>query len=150
MAYITRYDPFRMLDQMREEMDNIFADFFGNIAEPENESYDMVPAVDVYSTDQELIFTAEVPGIEADDIEITTTEDTIDIAGEIKAPAMPDNARRIRSERTYGKFHRSFKLPLPIEPEKVQANFKNGVLEIRLPLAERVKPRSIKIQVENK
>ncbi|MDK2902574.1 MAG: hypothetical protein PWP48_1599 [Clostridiales bacterium] len=150
MADIIRYNPFRMLDQMRNEMDRIFADFFGDLPEAANGSYDVIPAVDIYSTGEELVFIAEMPGLEADDIEITTTEDTINIAGEIKAPAMPDNARRIRAERTYGKFNRAFRLPVPIEPEKVQASFKNGVLEVRLPLAERVKPRSVKIQIENK
>ena len=90
----------------------------------------------------------DVPGLNSSDIEVTTTEDTLTIKGEFKPPKVPDNAKALMRERSYGTFARTFKLPVSINPEKVKAEYKDGILEISIPLSEQHVSHSIKINVE--
>lgn len=146
MASLLPFNPFRELDRIRREMDDFFDKSFVSL--PQDRESDVRPAVDVYKTDNKLLMFVDVPGLNSSDIEVTTTEDTLTIKGEFKPPKVPDNAKALMRERSYGTFARTFKLPVSINPEKVKAEYKDGILEISIPLSEQHVSHSIKINVE--
>jgi HSP20 family protein len=105
-----------------------------------------VPAVDIYEDDQNIILTAEIPGIEDKDLDISLENGVLTISGERKMEneEKQDNFHRI--ERSYGRFTRSFTLPPRIDPEDVKAEFSNGVLKVTLAKRAETKPKQIKIE----
>lgn len=146
---ITRFTPMTDFVSLREAMDRLFEDSFirpttysglaaGQIALP----------VDLWETNDAYHLRADVPGITPDAIDINVTADTLSITGEVKGQSDVSNDGWLRQERRVGKFQRAFTLPVQIDPDKVQANFTNGVLELVLPKADQVKPRSIKVNAK--
>jgi len=101
--------------------------------------------VDLWETQDAYHLRADLPGLTPEDIEINATADTFQVSGEFKAKTDVTSEGWLRQERRSGKFSRAFSLPMQIEPNKVDAKFENGVLELVLPKAENVKPRQIKI-----
>ena len=107
-----------------------------------------VPPVDIYqSGDQELVLKAELPEMSREDIDITVENFVLTIKGEKKAAADVKDEQYHHVERRYGSFSRSFSLPQTVDTGKVGAEYKNGVLTVRLPLREEAKPRQIKVDV---
>ena len=107
-----------------------------------------VPPVDVFqSGDHELVLKAELPDMTREDIDVTVENFVLTIKGEKKASADVKDEQYHHVERRYGSFSRSFSLPTTVDPNKVSAEYKNGVLTIKLPLREEAKPRSIKVDV---
>ena len=107
-----------------------------------------MPAVDVYQTgDQELVLKAELPDMSRDDIDITIENGTLTLKGEKKFAGEVKEEQFHHVERRYGAFNRSFSLPQTVDVSKVAAEYKNGVLTIKLPLREEAKPRQIKVDV---
>jgi HSP20 family protein len=107
-----------------------------------------VPPVDIYQNgDHEVVLKAELPDMTREDIDITVENWTLTIKGEKKLPAEVKDDQVRRLERRYGSFSRSFSLPHTVDTAKVQAEYRNGVLTIRLPLREEAKPRQIKVDV---
>lgn len=106
------------------------------------------PRLDLYQTDREVVVTAELPGlVSKDDVEITATEDSLTIRGEIKRSQEASDRSYHRTERFYGTFARTINLPAEVEPEKATASYQNGILEIRLPKAAQQRQRRIQINV---
>jgi HSP20 family protein len=103
------------------------------------------PSVDIYETDDALVMKAELPGVSKDDVRVDVHQNTLILRGERKHEAEVKDEHYHRVERTYGTFQRSFVLPTMIDQEKVQATFKEGVLELRLPKLESAKPRRVAI-----
>lgn len=147
MTSLLPFNPFRELDRIRQEMDDLFDRSFASL--PVGGRAGIGPAVDVFKTDEKLLMFVEAPGLSGDDLEVTTTEDTLTIRGEFKYPKVPDNATALMSERSYGTFSRTFKLPVSIKPDGVKAVYKDGVLEISIPLSEKHQSHTIQIDVEN-
>jgi HSP20 family protein len=87
-----------------------------------------------------------MPGVDLEDIDLRVEGDMLTISGERKAGELPEGARQIRRERSFGKFSRTFQLPHAVDPDKVEARFKNGVLIVIMPRAEEDKPKKILIQ----
>jgi HSP20 family protein len=106
------------------------------------------PAVDIVENENDLVLKADVPGIEPNDIDIRMENGTLTIKGERKFENNPTHQGYHRIERSYGSFARSFALPDSIDPEKVKAEFKNGVLTITLPKKEVAKPRAVKVEIQ--
>ena len=107
-----------------------------------------MPPVDIYQTGKhELVLKAELPGIKREDIDLRVENNTLSIRGERKqqSEVKEENYRRV--ERTYGTFHRSFTLPSTVDTAKVSADYKNGVLTVKLPFREDAKPRTINVDV---
>ena len=104
----------------------------------------------IYEDGEGYTFVAHVPGVKAEELSIETEGSTVKISGETIAPALSadEKVRTLRSEIAYGKFSRAFELPETIEADKIEANFENGVLTVRVPKAEAVKPRTIKVQAK--
>jgi len=107
-----------------------------------------VPPVDIYqSGDQELVLKAELPEMTREDIDITVENGTLTLKGEKKLTADVKDEQFHHMERRYGTFSRSFSLPQAVDVAKVSAEYKNGVLTVKLPLREESRPRQIKVDV---
>ncbi len=107
-----------------------------------------VPPVDIYQTgEHELVLKAELPDLTREDIDITVENFVLTLKGEKKLAAEVKEEQFHHIERSYGSFSRSFSLPRTVDASKVSAEYKNGVLTVRLPLREEAKPRQIKVDV---
>jgi HSP20 family protein len=105
------------------------------------------PAVDIYETADTIVMKAELPGVAREDIQIQIDGSTLTLKGERRFAKDVQEESYLRIERAYGSFHRSFTLPATVQPEKVRALFKDGVLELTLPKAEDSKPKRISVDV---
>jgi HSP20 family protein len=144
---IVRWDAFRDMAAREEQMSRMLAGFY---ARPQEELTrgSWVPAVDIYSTgEHELVLKAELPEMKEQEIELTIEDDTLTLRGERKpdGEVAPEQFHRI--ERVYGPFARTFALPPTVDANKVRAEYKAGVLTIRLPLREEARPKQIKVEV---
>ena len=104
------------------------------------------PAVNVWQGPEAVAVTAELPGIEPGDIEISVKDNVLTLSGERKAPEVPDGARWHRNERVYGRFSRAIRLPFVASDDKVEARMANGVLWIVISRPEETKPKKIEIK----
>jgi HSP20 family protein len=133
----------------RKDLDRLFERFFGD-SEPfrawSGPALAAYPPVNVWQVDECVFVEAELPGLSADDVEITTTVDELVIAGTRPELEMGPKTTVHRRERLTGAFRRSVRLPVPVEPEETCALFDDGVLTVTLPLAREATPRRIAVQ----
>jgi HSP20 family protein len=141
---LTRYDPFRELLSIRNTMDRLFESALSGTSIWQPVSWDL--ALDVVETEDEYTVKASLPGINPDDLEITYTNNTLTIKGEVREEKESEGARYHLRERRYGSFARSITLPAGVEADKIEASYEAGVLKLRLPKAEEVKPKRIAIK----
>lgn len=141
-------DPFRELMSIREELDRLFNALATGRPAREGREALWLPAVDVEETEDAVIVRAEVPGMEKDDIKVTITDDTLVISGERREEKEEKEKNYHHREIYYGKFYRAVRLPVDVDREKAKASYKQGILEIVLPKSERVKPRTIDVEVK--
>ena len=146
---IARFRPLNDVVSLREAMNNLFEDSFIRPGTWPFADQIAVP-VDLWETKDAYQLRADLPGIKDDDVEINVTADTITIGGEMKQTTDVAHEGWLRQERRVGKFSRAFTLPMQIDPNKVEAKFANGVLELVLPKAENVKARTIKVNATSK
>jgi len=106
------------------------------------------PAMDIYDSKDNILVKAEVPGMQKEDITVTVQNNVLTIQGEKKKKTESKDRSIIREEHFYGSFHRSVSLPAHVEPAKVTASYKDGVLEITLPKKEESKPKQIKVDIK--
>src|SRR3954465_5594694 len=147
---LVRWDPFREFAQLQDRFNRVFTDAYGRQGSDEGlmTSGTVVPPVDIYQNgDVELVLKAEIPDMTREDIDITVDNGTLTIRGEKKLSNEGKEEQFHRVERRYGSFARSFSLPPTVDSTKVAAEYKNGVLTVRLPLREEAKPRQIKVDV---
>ncbi len=148
---IIRWDPFRDLMTLREKMNRLFEEtFITRGEEKELVSGTWTPSVDIYETENALILSAEVPGIEENDIEIKIENSTLTLHGERKFEKETKEENFHRIERAYGSFHRSFTLPNYVDQDKIKAEHENGILKITMPKKKELKPKKIKVLKANK
>jgi HSP20 family protein len=105
------------------------------------------PPVDIYETKDDLVVTTELPGVKERDIHLSIVGDMLSLRGQRMADQQVRDEQYHRIERWSGGFERHIQLPIPVQPDRVRASYRDGVLEIRLPKVEEVKPREIKIEV---
>jgi HSP20 family protein len=144
---IVKVDPLREFAAMQDRMNRLFGNVY---LRDEDTSFrgNWVPAVDIFETpNHDLIVRAELPGLNREDIDVTVENGTLVLKGEKKFDAEVKEEQYRRVERAYGTFHRSFTLPNTVDTGKVGADFKNGVLTVKLPFREEAKPRSINVEV---
>ena len=134
MMYLTKWNPFREME--RNFLGSAF-DFGG--------SDFWHPVVDLYEKDNNIVIKAELPGLQQDDIEVKVEQNHLIIKGERKKEEEHKDKKFYRSERNYGMFHRVFGLTDSVDAEKISAKYRDGVLEIVLPKANKAKPKKIKI-----
>ncbi len=146
MSNLIRWEPAREIMSLREAMDRLFDDAFTRPLSL-RDSWS-VPAVDMYQTDDEIVVKAALPGVKADEVQISVTGEVLTIKGEIKHEEdKKERSWHIR-ERRYGSFERSIILPTDVVADKAKAEFENGILTITLPKAEDVKPRTIAVKAK--
>ncbi|PJZ70310.1 molecular chaperone Hsp20 [Leptospira perolatii] len=121
---------------------------FHNLFDPTWEVGRAYPALNVYSDQDKITVTAELPGLAPEDLDITVAHNVLTIAGEIKERDEDDGLKARKLERSRGKFKRTLELPLAVDSEKVQANVKKGILTLVLPVLESEKPRKIRIEAK--
>ena len=144
--YITRWDPFREAVTLREAMDRLFEDSYvparRQAERDEREQVWRLP-LDAYITAEEIVIVANMPGVKPENVEITIEGDTLTIKGERPAPL--ENVDYVLQERTYGKFQRTLNINIPVDANKAEAKFEDGLLTLVVPKAEAVKPKTIQV-----
>jgi HSP20 family protein len=147
---IVRWDPFREVAQLHDRLNRVIGDTYGRSGTDESfmTTGEWVPPVDIYADgDHELVLKAELPEMTLEDIDVSVDNGALTIKGEKKVAKELKQEQFRRMERPYGVFSRSFSLPQTVDPHKVEAEYKQGVLTVRLPLREEAKPRQIKVNV---
>ena len=137
------YDPSRELAQLQRRLERLFQTGFGLEPLPWRGVY---PLVNISEDHDSVYVRAELPGVKPDDLEITIKDNSLSLRGERKIPAEEKNANFHRRERESGFFRRVLVLPAPVNPAKVAATCKDGILTLKLAKTEAVKPRRIKVK----
>jgi HSP20 family protein len=130
------------MDQLQREMNRLMDTSFGrrSFGSPS------FPAINIWTSEEGQVITAEMPGFKPENIDIDVTADKLTLSGERNPDELTEDARYHRHERVYGKFTRSIQLPFMVDTKKVEASMKDGVLEIALHKAEADKPKKIAIK----
>jgi HSP20 family protein len=145
---IVRWEPFRDLLSTQDRFNRIFHDAFTNMLGGEElGTRTWNPVVDVYETDHDVVLKAEVPGIDPKDLEVRIEDGTLYLKGERKRESEVKQENYHRVERSYGAFTRTFSLPTSANPDDVKADYKDGVLTLKIAKREEAKPKTIKINV---
>jgi HSP20 family protein len=139
--------PFGDLLSLRQAMDRLFEESFVRPDTAWGEG-SLVP-MDVYATDDDFVLEANLPGVKPEEVDITVENNTLTISGETRSSRKEEEGATILSEIRRGRFTRTLTLPAGLEPDKAKATFEDGVLTLRIPKAEQVKPRQIKITSGN-
>jgi len=144
---ITRWEPFRGLNALHEQVNRLFEDNFARTQAGQADLASWAPAVDIYETENELVVKADLPEVQEKDIDVRVENNTLTIRGERKFSNEVNEDNYLRVERAYGTFTRSFSLPNTVNTEAIKAEYKNGVLAVSMPKREETKPKQIKIGV---
>ena len=146
MSNLIRWEPVREMMTLREAMDQLFNDAFTRPVSMSGGS--AIPAIDLYQNNDSVVVKAALPGLKADDVQISVTADVLTLRGEFKQEnEQKDTTYHIREQR-FGSFERSIMLPSDVQTDKAKADFENGILTITLPKAESVKPKTITIKAK--
>ncbi len=146
MSNLTRWEPVREMMTLREAMDRLFDDAF---TRPLGQSgISTMPAIDLYQTADEVVVKASLPGLKADDVQITITADVLTLRGEFKQEKERKDATYHIREHRSGLFERTLMLPTEVQGDKARAEFEDGVLTVTLPKAETVKPKTITVKAK--
>jgi HSP20 family protein len=144
---VIRWNPWRDVMTLREAMDQLYE---GSLVRPERrwlegagERRSRLP-LDAYTTPEEIVIIAPLPGLTPDEVDIALEGDTLTIRGELRPPL--ENVEYLFQERPFGAFSRTLTLNVPIDAAKAEAVFENGVLTLTLPKAEETKPKTIKVK----
>jgi HSP20 family protein len=144
---LMRWNPTRDLLSIRDDMNRMFNEFFGRTEGQEGTwlSGAWTPPVDIHETDDALILKAELPGFSKNDVNVELKDNTLTLKGQRQEEKEVKEEQFHRRERAYGSFQRTFMLPASVDAEKVTANYKDGILELRLPKRETAKAKRISI-----
>jgi HSP20 family protein len=147
---IGRWEPFRDLLSLQERMNRLFDESFRGITRHEDDwsiGGSWAPAVDIYEKDGNIVLKAELPGVEAKNVDVRVENNVLTLRGERKLEDEVKKENYHRVERSYGAFTRSFTLPSVVDTEKIKGEFKDGVLKVTLPKKEEARPRQIEVKV---
>lgn len=139
------YSPFSIFRRLSDEMDRTFANFWGS----GSESGMWAPPIEVRERDGKLVVTAELPGVRREDVKVEMTDEGLCIQGERKQEQREEKEGYIRSERRYGTFYRCIPLPENAQSENARAEFKDGILEITVPVPESQQQRRRQIEIHS-
>lgn len=136
------------LSSFRREMDKFWNNFFGGAPSSGTLPEEWVPSVDISETKDNFVIKAELPGLEANDVNVAVSGDLLTVKGEKKKEEEEKDEHHYCAERYYGAFQRVFQLPAGVQADKVDATFKKGVLKVTLPKAEEAKKKEIEIKIK--
>jgi len=131
------------MEQLQREMNRLFSSTFGESRVQTPARY---PAMNVWTSEESVVVTAELPGVKAEDVDISVVNDTLTVSGSRQPDELQEGERYHRRERNFGRFSRTFQLPFQVDSDQVEAILEKGVLHVSLPRAESDKPRKIAIQ----
>lgn len=148
MALI-RWEPFREVETLRRQMDRLFDDLTPANRQPADSQVHAAwaPAIEIKDSESDIVLRAEVPGVEAKDLDIQVTRDAVSISGEHRYQEQTEERNHFRSEFRYGKFRRVVSLPTQIQNNQVKADFKDGILTLNLPKVEDERRKVVKINL---
>jgi HSP20 family protein len=151
MMAIVRWEPFRDLMGLQERMNRLFDESFRSARGGAEDDWALggswAPAVDIYEKDGNIELKAELPGVDAKDVDVRLENNVLTLRGERKFDNEVKRENFHRVERAYGSFSRSFTLPALVDQEKIKAEYKDGILRLTLPTREEAKPKQISISV---
>jgi HSP20 family protein len=151
MNKMMRWDPFRELEDMSDRLNRLFGTRdVARLGSGDRETMtvaDWRPVVDIEETPEEYLIKAELPEVDKDDVKVSVQDGVLTLEGERRHEEEQKDKKVHRVERFYGRFVRTFTLPENVEPEDVHAEFKDGMLYLRLVKSERSRPRSIEVKV---
>ncbi|MBW2067221.1 MAG: Hsp20/alpha crystallin family protein [Deltaproteobacteria bacterium] len=144
---LVKWNPWREMDTFRDRINRFFEEpFLPSVWFGEEPFFgEWKPAVDIYDDDDKMVIKAELPGVDKKDIEVDLKDRVLTIKGERSQESETKEENYYRRERAYGKFQRSFTLPGDYDPDKVKAEYKDGVLHVEIPKLEEVKPKKITV-----
>jgi HSP20 family protein len=147
---IVRWDPFRNMTTLQDRINRIFDETASRSQDYDVEvsQCDWRPVVDIYDSEKAIVINAELPGVTKDTITLDVKENILTLRGERKSDEEVRKENYYRMERCFGTFERAFTLPSTVDPAKITANFKDGILKIEIPKAEEKKPKQITINVD--
>lgn len=144
MTNLTRWEPVHEFMSLREAMDRLLDDAFTHPVGADGIA--ALPAIDLYETDDDVVVKAVLPGLKAEDVQISVTGDVFTLRGETRQESERKDATYHIREQRHGSFERSVRLPVNVQTDKAIAEFENGILTVTLPKSEAVKPRTITIK----
>lgn len=146
---VERWDPFRNMTDIQGEVNRLFDSFLGRpVASTTGAAVRAwAPVLDMHETKDDLVLSFELPGVAEKDVAVSIMGDMLTVKGERAFNREPKDENVHHVERIYGKFERSVQLPMPVQADRVKATYRDGVLEVKLPKAEEVKPKAIKIDI---
>ncbi len=147
MTSLTRWDPFQDVLSLREAMNQLFEESVIPAPSLSRDKTGFVPALDLSETPESYIVDAALPGVKADDVNITVENNVLTISGELHQEEETKERNFHRIERRFGSFQRSITLPNTVKADAIVASMKDGVLRLDIPKAEEVKPRRITVNV---
>ena len=133
------FDPFTEMRRMQSEMNRLFSGFSGATARD-------FPPINIWLGENSVVVTAELPGVTGTDVNLSLQEDVLTLGGKREPKTQQENVNWQRRERAYGTFSRAVQLPFRVDPDKVQARFDNGILEVELQRLEADRPKKIEIR----
>ncbi|MHB1420773.1 MAG: Hsp20/alpha crystallin family protein [Bacillota bacterium] len=144
---IIRWDPFRDLNHLRNEMDRVF-DHWRNTSANTHPRDNFVPRIDLYQTENDIVATVDLPGLESkEDVEVAVTENSLSIQGQVVKTSDVKQENYYHTERFTGTFTRTVPLPAEVEADKTTAHYRNGILEVRMPKSENQKRKKVQIDI---
>lgn len=146
MRTIARWEPFRGVTTLQEQINRLFNDAFDRTGDESNLSA-WAPAVDIYETEHELVVKADLPDIDPKDLDIRVENNILTIRGERRFEKKVNEESYLRVERSFGSFARSFTLSNTVNSDAIKAEYQNGVLTLSIPKREEAKPKQIKVNV---
>jgi HSP20 family protein len=146
MRTISRFEPFRSVNSVQDQLNRMFDRAFERAGE-ESSLSTWAPAVDIYETEHELVVKADLPEIDLKDLDIRVENNILTIRGERKFEQKVNEDNYLRVERAYGSFARSFTLANTVNSEAIKADYQHGVLTLTIPKKEEAKPKQIKVNV---
>ena len=147
---IVKWDPFRNVAALQDRINRIFDESFSRTADVDDDISMSAwkPSVDIYETDEAIILKAELPGIKKEDVSVEIKDNVLTLKGERIEDKEIKEGSYFRKERCFGTFSREFNLQHRVQPDKIKARFKDGILKIEVPKPDEEKPKQITVKVE--
>ncbi len=144
---LVRWNPWREMTELQNRINRFFEDDLFPALKPEEglPLSQWRPAVDIFETDDHIVIKAELPGVDSKDVDVEVKDRVLTLKGERSYENEVKEENYYRKERVFGRFHRAFTLPVDVNPDKIKAQFKNGVLKIEIPKPEETKPKKISV-----
>jgi len=146
MSALSRWEPFRGLSTLQDQVNRLFEDSF-RVTGKDSSLATWAPAVDIYETENELVVTADLPGMSEKDLDVRVENNMLTIRGERKFEKSVKEDNFLRIERAYGSFMRSFSLPTTVNSDAIKADYHDGVLTVKMAKREESKPKQVKVSV---